>query len=50
MEILGFIIIFLVYAVIDFYITKYQIKQNIDLFYSIHQVLIEKELKKYDKK
>lgn len=49
MEILGFIIIFLVYAVIDFYITKYQIKQNIDLFYSIHQVLIEKELKKYDK-
>lgn len=49
MEILGFIIIFLVYAVIDFYITKYQIKQNIDLFYSIHQELIEKELKKYDK-
>ena len=49
MEILGFIIIFLVYAVIDFYITKYQIKQNIDLFYSIYQELIEKELKKYER-
>jgi len=49
MEILGFIIIFLVYAVIDFYITKYQIKQNIYLFYSIHQELIEKELKKYER-
>lgn len=49
MEILGFIIIFLVYAVIDFYITKYQIRKNIDLFYSIHQELIEKELKKYER-
>lgn len=49
MEILGFIIIFLVYAVIDYFITKYQIKKNIDLFYALHQVLVEKELKKYDR-
>ena len=49
MEILGFIIIFLVYAVIDYYITKYQIRKNIDLFYSLHQVLVDKELKKYDR-
>lgn len=50
MEILGFIIIFFVYAVIDYYITKFQIKKNIDLFYALHQVLVDKELKKYEKR
>lgn len=50
MEILGFIIIFFVYVVIDYYITKFQIKKNIDLFYALHQVLVDKELKKYEKR
>ena len=43
------LICFLIFCIGDYFVVKYEIKKNIDLFYSIHQKTVIKALKKDDK-
>lgn len=43
------IIIFIVISILDYFIVKLEIKQNIDLFYDLHKNKVNKILNKSDK-
>lgn len=44
-----FIFFFIIFLVLDYFIIKWQIKSNIDLFYALHQQEVIRVLNKYKK-
>lgn len=46
MDVLTLILITIAYVIIDYFIIKIEIKQNIDLFYALHQREIIRVLSK----
>lgn len=46
MNIVGLVISFLIFSIIDYLIVKFEIKQNINLFYALHYEEVERQIKK----
>lgn len=45
-EIVEIVISFFIFGIIDYLIVKFEIKQNIDLFYALHYDEVERQIKK----
>lgn len=43
---LSLILSFVIFSVADIIIVKHEIKRNINLFYSLHKNIVDKEIKK----
>lgn len=49
-EIVEIVISFFIFGIIEYLIVKFEIKQNIDLFYALHYKEVERQIKKRKEK